>query len=250
MVAAKSFAEVPGPVNYVRKVAYTVRPVSLRAPAGVARAARLRTESAAPLQPPPLTLCHVRRCAAASVRARAVRAQVPEPSARTQQLVSTDGDASDSSAPAPLNAAEEARCVGLLHACQTWLELKDGEKNSIVITSPADDTKELVNHNIVLPKSGAAIPSKTWGVMQEACKYGLSDLKSCDKPTHWPECSGAECHTDAAVKREDARAKSDSNDETTLVSDSSASSDSAAAAAAAKATKRTGKRRSKGKRPA
>jgi hypothetical protein len=131
--------------------------------------------------------------------------------------VSTDGGVARADA-APLNAAEEARCVGLLHACQTWLELKDGEKNSIVITSPTDDTKELVNHDIVLPKSGAAIPTTTWGVMQEACKYGLSDLASCDKPAHWPRCTGSECKTDAAKKREDARAK-ENEDETTVVDD-------------------------------
>lgn len=143
--------------------------------------------------------------------------QVPFPTARTQQLVSMDGaDAKAESKPP--NAAEEARCVGLLHACQTWLELKDGEKNSIVITSPTDDTKELVNHDIVLPKSGAAIPSKTWRVMQESCKYGLSDLASCDKPKRWPKCTGSECHTDAAKKREDARAK-DNEDGTTVVDD-------------------------------
>jgi len=143
---------------------------------------------------------------------------VPLSVARTQQLVSTDGDGAQASDATPPNAAEEARCVGLLHACQTWLELKDGEKNSIVITSPTDETKELVNHDIVLPKSGAAIPSKTWGVMQESCKYGLSDLASCDKPARWPKCTGAECSTDAAKEREDARAKED-EDETTLVQD-------------------------------
>jgi hypothetical protein len=160
-------------------------------------------------------------------------------SARTQQLVSTDSDV----AARPLGAAEEARCVGLLHACQTWLELKDGEKNSIVITSPADDTKELVNHNIMLPESGAAIPSETWSVMQEACKYGLSDLASCDKPSHWPQCTGAECHTDAAKAREG------NNAETTLVSDKSSSSSpsSSSSSPSPAATKRLGKRRSKGK---
>ena len=108
---------------------------------------------------------------------------MPLPTARTQKLVSTDEDTVKTDS--RLNAAEEARCVGLLHACQTWLELKDGEKNSIVITSPTDDTKELVNHDIVLPQSGAEIPSKTWVVMQESCKYGLSDLASCDKPKRW-----------------------------------------------------------------
>ena len=164
---------------------------------------------------------------------RAVRAQVPVAAARTQQLVSTDSDL----AAKPLGAAEEARCVGLLHACQTWLELKDGEKNSIVITSPADDTKELVNHNIMLPESGAAIPSETWSVMKEACKYGLSDLASCDKPSHWPHCTGAECHTDAAKAREG------NNAETTLVSLPSSSTSSTSPAA----TKRIEKRRSKGK---
>eukprot|EP00961_Rhodomonas_salina_P010543 141574-Rhodomonas_salina.1 len=30
-----------------------------------------------------------------------------------------------------LAPAEEARCVGMLHACQSWLELKDGDKNNI-----------------------------------------------------------------------------------------------------------------------
>jgi len=35
---------------------------------------------------------------------------------------------------------------------QTWLELKDGEKNSIVITSPTDSMQELVNHDIVSDK--------------------------------------------------------------------------------------------------
>ena len=136
--------------------------------------------------------------------------------------------------------------MGLLHACQTWLELKDGEKNSIVITSPADDTKELVNHNIMLPESGAAIPSETWSVMQEACKYGLSDLASCDKPSHWPQCTGTECHTDVAKAREGKNA------ETTLVSDKSSSSSSSSPSPSSSspspaATKRMGKRRSKGK---
>ena len=32
--------------------------------------------------------------------------------------------------------AESARCLGLLHACQSWLALKDGVSNDIVITSP------------------------------------------------------------------------------------------------------------------
>jgi len=168
LISAKTFAEVAGPVNFVRRVAFAV----------------------------------------------------PAREARTQVLVSTD----KADAPLePLSPAEEARCVGLLHACQTWLELKDGEKNSIVITSPTDAKKELVNHDIVLPTSGSAIPSKTWGVMQEACKYGLSDLATCDKPTHWPQCSGAECNTDAAKDREDARAKDGDEPDTTLIDDSDTS---------------------------
>ena len=42
------------------------------------------------------------------------------------------------------DGAEKARCVGLLHACQSWLGLKDGVSNSIVITAPDDSAKQLV----------------------------------------------------------------------------------------------------------
>mmetsp|Transcript_24399 Transcript_24399/g.79691 ORF Transcript_24399/g.79691 Transcript_24399/m.79691 type:complete len:232 (-) Transcript_24399:1054-1749(-) len=92
-----------------------------------------------------------------------------------------------------LTAVEQARCVGMLHACQSWLELKDGQQNSIVITSPSDSSKELLNKDLVLPDSGGAIPEETWSVMVKACKYGLSDLSMCDKPDHWPRCTGETC---------------------------------------------------------
>ena len=121
---------------------------------------------------------------------RKVAAIVPEHYARLEKL---DEEKLDEATPAGSSTdtpAENARCEGFLAACQTWLELKDGQKNSIVITSPTDDTKELVNEDILLPASGAAIPSHTWSVMQSACKYGLADLSSCEKPAHWPRCTG------------------------------------------------------------
>jgi hypothetical protein len=97
--------------------------------------------------------------------------------------------------------AESARCVGLLHACQSWLALKDGVSNDIVITSPGqsflhlhiiakktnspdrvdlagDGVTALVNHTgIVLPKAGHRISDRIWSVMQESCRYGFSDLR-------------------------------------------------------------------------
>jgi hypothetical protein len=79
---------------------------------------------------------------------------------REQELVEWDED-----------GAEKARCVGLLHACQSWLELKDGESNTISITAPDDSGKQLVDEKVVLPASGAAnIPDATWSVLQKACK--------------------------------------------------------------------------------
>jgi hypothetical protein len=79
---------------------------------------------------------------------------------REQELVEWDED-----------GAEKARCVGLLHACQSWLELKDGESNTISITAPDDSGKQLVDEKVVLPASGAAnISDATWTVLQKACK--------------------------------------------------------------------------------
>ena len=104
---------------------------------------------------------------------------------REEQLVSMAGSTKSKS--------EDARCVGLLHSCQTWLELKDGEVNSIVITSPDDDTLKLIDKNITLPASGKPIGGNVWKVLQESCKYGLADLSACDKPPHWPHCTGAMC---------------------------------------------------------
>ena len=92
--------------------------------------------------------------------------------------------------------AESARCLGLLHACQSWLALKDGVSNDIVITSPGkfvldfskvhwlmtsssgDGKTTLVNHTgLVLPKAGHRISDRIWSVMQESCRYGFSDLR-------------------------------------------------------------------------
>jgi hypothetical protein len=104
---------------------------------------------------------------------------------REEQLVSMEGSTKSKS--------EGARCVGLLHSCQSWLELKDGEVNSIVITSPDDDTLKLIDKNITLPASGKPIGGNVWKVLQESCKYGLADLSTCDKPPHWPQCTGSMC---------------------------------------------------------
>ncbi len=75
------------------------------------------------------------------------------------------------------------RCIGLLHSCQTWLELEDGKENHIVITSPDDDTEKLIDQKIVLPQSGDhAIGDNVWSLLQDSCRYGLADLRKCDKP--------------------------------------------------------------------
>ncbi|EKX36506.1 hypothetical protein GUITHDRAFT_145674 [Guillardia theta CCMP2712] len=78
-----------------------------------------------------------------------------------------------------LSSQDRPQLTAVEQARQSWLELKDGQQNSIVITSPSDSSKELLNKDLVLPDSGGAIP-------EEACKYGLSDLSMCDKPDHWP----------------------------------------------------------------
>lgn len=106
---------------------------------------------------------------------------------REEQLVSVSGSSSNS-------PTEAARCVGLLHSCQTWLELKDGKMNSIVITSPDDANDMLINKNVSVPASGSKlIGGDVWKVLQGACKYGLSDLSECEPPSHWPSCTGASC---------------------------------------------------------
>lgn len=80
------------------------------------------------------------------------------------------------------------RCVGLLHSCQTWLELQDGQENHILITAPEDDEKYLIDKNVTLPKSGSQIGIPVWSVLQDACRYGLADLRKCDKPGQSPRC--------------------------------------------------------------
>lgn len=80
------------------------------------------------------------------------------------------------------------RCVGLLHSCQTWLELQDGQENHILITAPEDDEKYLIDKNVTLPKSGSHIGIPVWSVLQDACRYGLADLRKCDKPGLFPPC--------------------------------------------------------------
>ncbi len=53
--------------------------------------------------------------------------------------------ASFSMLPVADTPAESARCLGLLHACQSWLALKDGVSNDIVITSPGSTLFFLVH---------------------------------------------------------------------------------------------------------
>ena len=122
-----------------------------------------------------------------------VAAALPAPAARMQALASEELEPAGEAPSDDVSPAEDARCIGLLHACQTWLQLRDGQNNSIVITSPTDDATELINQDVVLPASGAAIPASTWGLLQDACKYGLADLSTCSKPRHWPRCSGLAC---------------------------------------------------------
>ena len=124
---------------------------------------------------------------------RRVAAVLPAPAARMQALASEELEPAGEAPSDDVSPAEDARCIGLLHACQTWLQLRDGQNNSIVITSPTDDATELINKDVVLPASGAAIPASTWGLLQDACKYGLADLSTCSKPRHWPRCSGLAC---------------------------------------------------------
>jgi hypothetical protein len=57
--------------------------------------------------------------------------------------------ASLSMLPAADSPAESARCVGLLHACQSWLELKDGVSNDIVITSPGQSFCPHHEYNVI-----------------------------------------------------------------------------------------------------
>lgn len=118
-------------------------------------------------------------------RALVVSARGSSSAGREEQLVSMAGSTESKS--------EAARCVGLLHSCQSWLELKDGQMNSIVITSPEDDTMKLIDKNITLPGSGEPIGGNVWRVLQESCKYGHADLSQCDKPQNWPHCTGTMC---------------------------------------------------------